>query len=95
MIPETPTTIAVRLVCPECSQALQVDMEVTSQLTVTVDIDGIGEKVLKPKVKAQTIAHRCGQTTLDDVMDRALDESVQLVNTGALGPNVTATRVPR
>ena len=67
-VQETPTTIAVRLVCPECRQALQVDMEVTSQLTVTTDMDGIGEKVLKPKVKVQTIAHRCNQLTIDGLL---------------------------
>jgi hypothetical protein len=93
MIPETPTTIAVRLVCPECSQALQVDMEIEAQLVVTGGFDG-DEKVLKAKVKAQKVGHVCRQMTLDDGLlpgELIVDEAARRVNSGALGPDVTAS----
>ena len=65
-IPETPCLVPVRVVCPVCSQALQVEMEVTSQLTVTTDDDG-RTQVLKPKVKVQRIGHQCNQLTIDSL----------------------------
>ena len=72
MIPETPAALDVRLVCPECKQALQVQYEVTAQLTVTTDADGITEKVLKPRFKAQQVAHQCHQMTIDQLTGEVL-----------------------
>ena len=59
----------VRVVCPECGQALQLDMEVTSEMVVTTDMDGDEMCILKPKVKAQKIAHVHNQRTLDDALE--------------------------
>jgi hypothetical protein len=70
MVPETPCTMSVRVVCPECDQALQVEMEVTSELHVVTDMDEEQLCTLKPKVKAQKIAHRHNQRTLDDAPAR-------------------------
>lgn len=61
---ETPCTIPVGVVCPKCQQVLVLELEVTTSLVVTTDMDGDGEAVLKPKVKAQSILHDCRQTTL-------------------------------
>lgn len=66
--PETPCTIPVRLACPKCNQALVVEMEVTATLFVTQDMDEVSEAILKPKVRLQSIAHMCGQRTLDDAL---------------------------
>lgn len=67
-VPETPATIPVRLVCPECGQALQVEIEVRCQLTVITDMEDDQLVTLKPKLKSQTIAHVHNQSTLDDVL---------------------------
>jgi hypothetical protein len=64
-VPEAPCTIPLRIACPACDQALQVEVEATVQLVLTTDSDGIVERVLRPKLKAQTIAHTCNQTVLE------------------------------
>ncbi len=56
----------VVLVCPDCDQSLQVEMEVTTVMTTVKDMDGDVLTVLKPKVKAQSIAHQHNQTSIGD-----------------------------
>jgi len=74
-VPETPVGMSVRLVCPECRQALQVEYEVTSQLITSTAMDGITEKLLRPQFRGQKIAHTCNQTTIDDLLvDRETGE---------------------
>lgn len=64
-VPETPTTQDVRLACPSCGQAIQVAYEITAVLTATTDSDGVTDKTLKPKFRAQSVVHVCGQTSLE------------------------------
>ena len=70
-VPDTPTTQDIRLVCPNCGQALQVQYEVATVLTATTDDQGDTETTLKPKFRAQSIPHICGQTTLDELGESA------------------------
>lgn len=81
-IPDTPCRVPVRLVCPDCSQALQVEMLVTTQLTVEEDSDGDVARVLAPKVKKQTIAHVCHQATLDDAVHEFQRTTRELIAEG-------------
>ena len=67
-VPQTPTLIPIRLVCPDCDQALQVDMEVTTVMTSTTDMEGDDLTVLKPKVKVQSISHQHNQLSIDDAI---------------------------
>jgi hypothetical protein len=66
---ETPGKVLVRLACPECAVVSAVEMEVMAQLTTVRDMDGQQVAELRPKVKAQKVAHRCRQTTLDGALE--------------------------
>ena len=98
-LPETPAILPVRVACPECRQALVVELQVTAQLVEETDLDGIHRKTLKAKVKSNKLVHTCYQMTVDDaveaseldVMSAAMDEAARRINAGELGPDVTAS----
>lgn len=67
MTPElqTPGRLLIRIACPRCKVVSGLEAEVTAVLHETTDMEGDVAAELKPKFKAQSISHLCGQTTLE------------------------------
>lgn len=84
----TPIAIDVEAVCPECDQGVVIAVDLITRLTVED-----GETTLAVKSKAKAVHHLHGQTTLSQLdMDAVMDDVVDRVNAGELGPNVSARR---
>jgi hypothetical protein len=65
---ETPGRVLVRMVCPECGVQQAAEIEVMAELKTSEELDGTKVSELAPKIKKQKVAHRCHQTTMDDVI---------------------------